>query len=165
MAQKAKKDMAKANISTLKNLHTLSAIFNGLFLALSLTLFKRSLVYYAVLSIPAFICQIVMEKTGRPTYDPATRALRSPGSDLSSSGLMDSMFDTIWVTWGCLVLVLIFGNGAWVVWSLVPAFALYKAYGLLSAGRALMGMGNPQSMGADMNDMAPTQSRKQRRKA
>ncbi|KAL5614806.1 hypothetical protein BROUX41_004895 [Berkeleyomyces rouxiae] len=164
MAQKAKKDLAKANTSTLKNLHTLSLIFNGTFLFLTLTLVKRSLFYYVILSIPAIICEFIMEKTGRPTYDPVNRSLRSPGSDLTSAGLMDSMFDTIWVTWGCLVLVLIFGNGAWICWSLVPAFSLYKAYGLLSAGRALMGMGNAPAMPSA--DSAPiAQNRKQRRMA
>ncbi|KKA28286.1 hypothetical protein TD95_001843 [Thielaviopsis punctulata] len=169
MAQKAKKELAKANSASLKTLHTLSAVFNSLFLVFSLFLRPRSLFYYTIFSIPAFVCQLVIEKSGRPSYDPTTRALRSAGEDLAAPGLTDYMFDTIWVTWACLILVMLFGNGAWAVWALVPAFGLYKAKGLLSAGRQLAGLGGMPGMGgagagAGVPEAAP-QNRKQRRQA
>ncbi|KAK7751593.1 hypothetical protein SLS62_006418 [Diatrype stigma] len=161
MAQKARKDTAKSNAAALKNLHVGTLIVNTLFVLFTLLFKKRSMVLYVVLSIPSFICEYVLEKSGRPRYDPNTKALKSAGEDLSAPGLTDYMFDVIWVTWASVVLVILFGNWGWLLWSVVPAFGIFKGYGLLGAARGMAGMQQPQQENA-----APAAgNRKQRRAA
>lgn len=163
MAQKAKKDRARTNIATLNNTHVTALVLNLVFLLSSSLYFKRSLVAWALLSIPSFVCEYVLESTGRPKYNP-TGALRTSGEDLSAAGLTEYMFDVIWVTWACLVAVLIFGNKAWFLWVVIPAFGLYKGYGLFGAARGMMGGANLGSQGAE-DTSAPAGNRKQRRAA
>ena len=165
MAQKAKKDRAKSNAAALNNLHIGSLVVNSLFL-LSHFIFKsRSLPLWFALSIPSFLCQFTLEKTGRPTYDASTGALRSSGEDLGAPGLTDYMFDVVWVTWAAVVLVIPFGNWLWLVWAVVPAYGAYKGFGLLGAARQMGQMGGAGA-GADGGD-APTSTgnRRQRRAA
>lgn len=139
MAQKAKKDRARSNAATLKNLHLGSAIVHSLFLLSCFIWRSRSLITYALLCVPSFVCEAVLETSGRPRYDSATKALRSAGEDLAASGLTEYMFDVIWVTWASVVLVILFGNWAWLLWAVVPAYGLYLGYGLLGMGRQRMG--------------------------
>ncbi|KAL1867752.1 hypothetical protein VTK73DRAFT_4014 [Phialemonium thermophilum] len=137
MAQKARKDQAKANAAALNNLHAGALLVNTLFL-LSHYLFRsRSLLLWFVLSLPSFLCEFALERTGRPKYDPATKALRSAGEDLSAPGLTEYMFDVVWVTWAAAVLVALFGNGWWFLWAVVPAYGAYKGFGLMGAARQM----------------------------
>ncbi|KAK4114333.1 DUF788-domain-containing protein, partial [Canariomyces notabilis] len=125
MAQKARKDRAKSNAAALNNLHIGSLIVNGVFLLLHFVFRARSLLLWFILSLPSFICQFALERTGRPSYDPATKALKSSGEDLSAAGLTEYMFDVIWVTWAAAILVALFGNWAWFFWGIVPAYGIY----------------------------------------
>ncbi|KAK4143855.1 uncharacterized protein C8A04DRAFT_37087 [Dichotomopilus funicola] len=160
MAQKARKDRAKSNSAALNNLHTGSLIVNALFLLLHFIFRSRSLVLWAILSLPSFICQFILERTGRPSYDGNTKALKSSGEDLSAPGLTDFMFDVIWVTWGATILVALFGNWAWFLWAVVPAYGAYKAFGMMGAAKQMAQMGaNPNAAAA------PPGNRKQRRAA
>ncbi|KAH6624250.1 hypothetical protein B0J18DRAFT_367150 [Chaetomium sp. MPI-SDFR-AT-0129] len=160
MAQKARKDRAKSNSAALNNLHTGSLIVNALFLLLHFIFRSRSLVLWAILSLPSFICQFILERTGRPSYDGNTKALKSSGEDLSAPGLTDFMFDVIWVTWGAIILVALFGNWAWFLWAVVPAYGAYKAFGMMGAAKQMAQMGaNPNAAAA------PAGNRKQRRAA
>lgn len=158
MAQKARKDRAKSNSAALNNLHIGSVIVNGVFLLLHFVFRTRSLLLWFILSLPSFACQIALEKTGRPSYDPATGALKSSGEDLGAAGLTEYMFDVIWVTWGAAILVALFGNWAWFLWGVVPAYGAYKAFGMLGAAKQMA------QMGANAN-AAPAGNRKQRRAA
>ncbi|KUI58777.1 Meiotically up-regulated gene 69 protein [Cytospora mali] len=163
MAQKAKKDRAKSNLEALKSLHLGAAIVNGLFLLWHFFFKSRSLWAYVLLSAPSFFCQFALEKAGRPSYDPSTGALRNSGEDMSSPGLTEYMWDVIWVTWACQVLVMLFGNWFWIIWAVVPAYGAYKGYGLLGAARQMTGM---QGQGPQGQDAAPVPgNRKQRRAA
>ncbi|KAK0621226.1 hypothetical protein B0T17DRAFT_280501 [Bombardia bombarda] len=146
MAQKARKDRAKSNATALNNLHIGSLVVNGLFLFLHLFLRSRSLLLWSVLSIPSFLCQFALERTGRPSFDPTTRALKSAGEDLAAPGLTEYMFDVVWITWATAVLVVLFGNWAWIFWTVIPAYGGYKGFGLGAAA-------------------APAGNRKQRRAA
>ncbi|KAL1842393.1 hypothetical protein VTJ49DRAFT_5352 [Mycothermus thermophilus] len=159
MAQKARKDRAKSNASALTNLHLGSIVVNGFFL-LSHFLFRaRSLPLWFALSLPSFVCQAILEKTGRPSYDPTTKALKSAGEDLAAPGLTEYMWDVVWVTWAAAVLAALFGNGAWFLWLVVPAFGAYKAFGMMGAARQMAGL-------AGANAGAPQPgNRKQRRAA
>jgi hypothetical protein len=159
MAQKAKKERAKANTASLKSLHLLSLTFNGLFILFSTFLRPRSLSLYFILSIPAFICQVVLERAGRPSYD-ATGALVSSGEDLNSPGLTEYLFDCVWVTWACLIAVMLLGNWGWYLWAAIPAYAGYLAYGLLGAAKFRATEGQETAGAA-----APGGNRRQRRAA
>ena len=164
MAQKARKDLAKSNVATLNNLHVGALAVNVVFLLFNLIFRSRSWLAWFILSLPSFVCQFTLEKTGRPSFDPHTKALKSAGEDLAAPGLTEYMFDVIWVTWGTTVLVILLGNWAWFFWAIVPAYGLYKGYGLMGAAKqmaGLSGMGQ-QDAGAPA---APVGNRRQRRQA
>ncbi|KAJ2894732.1 hypothetical protein MKZ38_007282 [Zalerion maritima] len=170
MAQKATKARAKSNVESLKNLHLCSLCINVLFLLWHFFFKSRSLLTYFLLSIPAFLCEYALERAGRPKYHPQTGALVSAGDDLKNAGLTEYMFDCVWITWAALTLVMLFGNWMWLLWSVVPAFALYKGSALLSMARGMMGMGGSGGMPQGMEGMPQDQpaqggNRKQRRKA
>ena len=164
MAQKARKGRAKANATALNNLHTGALIINVVFLLFHFLFKKRSLFTYTLLSIPSAICEFVLERTGRPTYDPSTNALRSSGEDLAAPGLTEYMFDVIWVTWASVVLVILVGNWGWLVWSVVPIYGGIKGFSLMGAAKGmasgLHGQGLPENAGAPQAG-----NRKQRRAA
>ncbi len=162
MAQKARKDRAKSNVAALNNLHIGSLIVNGLFLLLHFIFRSRSLLLWFILSLPSFVCQFTLEKSGRPSYDPTTKALKSAGEDLAASGLTEYMFDVIWVTWAAAILAALFGNWAWFLWAVVPAFGAYKAYSMLGAAKQMAGLGAGMD-GAGAG--APAGNRKERRAA
>ncbi|KAJ8119881.1 hypothetical protein ONZ43_g3264 [Nemania bipapillata] len=164
MAQKARKDQAKANAAALRNLHIGTLIVNTLFVLFSLLFKRRSLLLYVILSIPAFICEFILESTGRPRYDPSTNSLKSAGQDLSASGLTEYMFDVIWVTWASVILVTFFGNWCWLLWSVVPAYGAFKGFSLLGAARGMAGM-QQQAQQQQTGGAQITGNRKQRRAA
>lgn len=161
MAQKAKKDRAKSNAAALNNLHIGAIVVNGLFLAWHVLFRSRSLLTYFILSLPSFLCELALEKAGRPRFDPATGALRSSGEDLAAKGLTEYMWDVVWVTWACQVLVMLFGNWFWLLWAVVPAYGAYQGYGLLGQARQMAGMQG--AMGGQED--AKAGNRKQRRTA
>ncbi|KAK6067308.1 hypothetical protein SCUP234_11683 [Seiridium cupressi] len=163
MAQKARKDRAKSNAEALKNLHLGTLIVNTLFVLSNLLFKRRSLLFYIILSIPAFICEYILESTGRPKYDPSTKALRNAGEDLNAPGLTEYMWDIIWVTWASVIAVIFFGNGGWLLWVAVPVFAVIKGWGFLSAARGMAGGGMQQPDAAAPAPQAG--NRKQRRAA
>ncbi|KAI0128407.1 hypothetical protein BJ170DRAFT_327069 [Xylariales sp. AK1849] len=161
MAQKARKDRAKSNAEALKNLHLGTLIVNTLFVLFNLLFKRRSLLLYVVLSVPSFICEYILESTGRPKYDPSTKALRTSGEDLNASGLTEYMFDTIWITWASVVLVVFIGNWGWLLWTAVPVYGAVKGYSLLGMARGMAG-----GMQQQPQDPAPVAgNRKQRRAA
>lgn len=162
MAQKAKKDRAKANTTALTNLHIGSLTVHTIFLLSHFLLGRhRSLPTWGLLSTPSLICEYVLETSGRPKYDAATGTLKNAGEDLAAQGLTEYMFDVIWVTWGVVVLASLFGNWAWFLWAVVPAYGLYMASGLLGMGRQKMA----QMQGAGAEEPAPQGNRRSRRQA
>lgn len=162
MAQKAKKDRAKSNAAALNNLHIGSATVHILFIAFHFLLRSRSLLTYALLSVPSFACEYVLESTGRPRYDPATGALKASGEDLNAQGLTEYMFDVIWVTWGSILCAMVFGNWGWLLWAAVPAYGLYLGSGLLGMGRQKLAQ---MQGGANDAPAAPQSNRRSRRAA
>ncbi|KAK4106149.1 hypothetical protein N658DRAFT_415376 [Parathielavia hyrcaniae] len=158
MAQKSRKDRAKSNAVALNNLHLGSLIVNSFFLLLHFVFRSRSLLLWVILSLPSFVCQFTLEKTGRPSYDADTKALKSSGEDLAAPGLTEYMFDVVWVTWAASILVALFGNWAWSLWAVVPAYGAYKAFGMMGAAKQMAQMGAAA-------DAAPAGNRKQRRAA
>lgn len=162
MAQKAKKDRAKSNAASLNNLHMGSAAVNVIFLLFHFLLRSRSLFWYSLLSAPAFVCQFILESSGRPKYD-ASGALKTAGEDLAAPGLTEYMWDVIWVTWASVVSAIFFGNWGWLLWLAVPAYGAYLGTGLLGYGKQLAGMGGANNQGAAA--APPATNRRQRRAA
>ncbi|KAK5627683.1 hypothetical protein RRF57_003398 [Xylaria bambusicola] len=160
MAQKARKDRAKSNAAALKNLHIGTLVVNTFFVLSNLLFKRKSLLLYVVLSLPSFICEFVLESTGRPKYDPSNNSLKTAGEDLSAPGLTEYMFDVIWVTWASVVLVAFFGNWGWLLWSVVPAYGAFKG---LSVARGMAGMRQAQQQQA--GGVQAAGNRKQRRAA
>ncbi|KAI9897256.1 hypothetical protein N3K66_008278 [Trichothecium roseum] len=173
MAQKAKKDRAKANAAALNNLHIGSAVAHAVFLAFNLALAspssRRSLLAYALLSAPGLACEYALESSGRPRRDPATGALRSSGEDLAAPGLTEYMFDVVWVTWASLACVVVFGDWGWLLWGVVPAYGLYMGSGLLGMGKQMLTgggmMGGAGGGGGEQAAAAPQGNRRSRRAA
>jgi hypothetical protein len=159
MAQKARKDRAKSNAATLNNLHIGTATLNVLFLLSHFFFHSRSLLVYSLLTIPSAICEFILERTGRPSY--LNGSLRSAGEDLSAEGLTEYMFDVVWVTWGCLVAVTLFGNWGWILWAVVPAYGAVKGYSLLGMARGMTG----GAQGQPVEEPAAAGNRRQRRVA
>jgi hypothetical protein len=164
MAQKAKKDRAKANTAALNNLHLGSAIVNALFIAFHFFLRRRSLFLYGILSAPSFICEYVLERSGRPQYEAGGKALKTSGEDLAAEGLTEYMFDVIWVTWASAVLAMVFGDWGWLLWAVVPAYGLYMGSGLLGMGRQKLAQMQGGG-GGDEQPAAPQGNRRSRRAA
>jgi hypothetical protein len=162
MAQKAKKGVAKANITTLNNLHIGTLSVNVLFLLFNLLFRRRSIIAYILLSIPCVVAEFILETSGRPKFDAGTGSLKTSGEDLSAPGLTEYMFDVIWVTWASLVAVMLFGNWGWILWSVVPVYGIYKGYGLFGLARGMMGGGQPAQM---PEEQVPAGNRRQRRQA
>ncbi|TDZ30250.1 SRP-independent targeting protein 2-like protein [Colletotrichum spinosum] len=161
MAQKAKKDRARSNAAALNNLHIGSAVVNVAFLLFHFLVRPHSLFWFVLLSAPALICEFVLERAGRPKYD-AGGSLKASGEDLSAPGLTDYMFDVVWVTWACVVLVILFGNGGWLLWLTVPAYGAYAGVGLLGAGKRMM---QGAGAGAQNAESAPPPANRRQRRA
>ncbi|KAM0256447.1 hypothetical protein ACHAQJ_004972 [Trichoderma viride] len=162
MAQKAKKDRAKSNAASLNNLHIGSLIVHVLFILSHFLFRSRSLLAYGLLSIPSFICEYILEVSGRPKYDAATGALKSSGEDLAAAGLTEYMFDVIWVTWASIISAIFFGKWGWMLFAVVPAYGGYIAYGLLGMGKSAMAQ---MQGGGNGDNAAPQGNRRARRTA
>lgn len=131
-------------MKALKEIHLLSGAINALTIA-AIFIFKRPANYlpYLILSIPLVLSQIVIEKSGRPVYGPDKRLARTP-MDLSQAGLTEYLFDVIYFTLICDLLVIVLGsNKVWYLYLAIPGFAGYKIFTLVSYGRNLLGGGKP----------------------
>ncbi|KAM3068075.1 hypothetical protein ACMFMG_011123 [Clarireedia jacksonii] len=124
MAQKAKKDRAKANTQALNYLHYGTT---------------RNIWAYVLLSLPPWIIEWFLEHNSRPTVDKHSGKLISAGEDLAAPGLTEYFFDIIWMHWISLIAVMIFGNWGWLVYSVVPMFGMVKVFGLWKGARGMMG--------------------------
>ncbi|KAL6871864.1 hypothetical protein J3F83DRAFT_713750 [Trichoderma novae-zelandiae] len=162
MAQKAKKDRARSNAASLNNLHTGTLIVHALFLLSNFLFRSRSLLAYGLLSVPSFVCEYILETSGRPRYDAATGALKTSGEDLAAAGLTEYMFDVVWVTWASIVAVVLFGNWGWILFAVVPAYGAYMGYGLLGMGKSALAQ---MQDGGNAGNAAPQGNRRSRRTA
>ncbi|KAK9369376.1 hypothetical protein V1509DRAFT_620606 [Lipomyces kononenkoae] len=130
MANAAVKKQAQANLTAIKNLHTVSAIINALYI-ISYLLFRRpgSIKSYLILSLPAWIIEYQLDKIGRPRYSQQNGSLISAGEDLNQAGLTELLWDIVYVTWGCDILAFIIGrNWVWLFYLVIPLYGSYLAY-------------------------------------
>lgn len=130
MASQSSKKTAQSNAKTLKELHTISVTVNLLAL-FCIFVFRRpaSLWPYVILSLPGLACQYVLEISGRPKYvnNAGQSKLVKSGDDIKGPGLFEYMFDAVYITWLCDVLMVVFGsNKVWWLYVVIPGFIAYK---------------------------------------
>lgn len=130
MASQSGKKTAQANLQTLKELHVISLIINVLALVTILYLGRPKSVWpFLVFSLPSLGCQYVLESSGRPKYtiEAGQPKLIKSGDDIKGPGLFEYMFDAIYITWLCDVLMIVFGsNKIWWLYMVIPGFIVYK---------------------------------------
>lgn len=138
MAGASEKKRAIRNIETLFSVHKLSLIVNAVCI-LCLFLLKRPSFgkkWYFIYSVPAWGCQYVVERTGRPTYEidgEGRRVLVRAGEDLQQPGLTEYMFDVIYLTLGIDVLMCVFGSmKVYYLLLLIPGYAAWRLRGVAS---------------------------------
>lgn len=151
--QKAAKQLATKNTTTLNQTHLISLANNVLFLLLRLIIFRKSynrntLTLYILLSAPAFAIEFWLEKIGRPQYA-ENGELRKSGEDLEAKGLTEFMWDVLYWTWACIVAAALVGNSAWWMYAVVPVYSTWMASTvILNMKKGMAGMaGQGDSVG------------------
>lgn len=97
-----------------------------------------SLKRYTLLSLPGLAIEFYLDRAAKPTYDPDGK-IRSGGEDLDAQGLTEFMWDVLYWTWINVILVIIFGNRAWWLYVIVPAYAIYAAVTTASGLKGMLG--------------------------
>lgn len=166
MASSSLKKIASKNLQTLKELHTASLLINLLVLFLSF-IFGRPQRYWVFLlfSAPAFLCEYSLERNGRPKFDGKT--LVKSGDDLKGQGLYEYMFDCIYITWFCDVLMMVTGsNKVWLILGIIPTFFAVKLWGIalpfLTANRSSKQDSNANNIDVKDQKLKPTTGKKAR---
>lgn len=91
--------------------------------------------------------------------------LRTPGGDLEAKGLTEYFWDVIYWTWIDLALVILFGNRAWWLYLVVPAYSAYTAASTIGGVKGMLqGMGGAGAEGADgMGAQSKRESKREKR--
>ncbi|KAI9670048.1 MAG: hypothetical protein M1817_004528 [Caeruleum heppii] len=145
MAQKAAKQTARRNTSTLNRTHLITAAIHTIFILLRFIfrVHSTSLVTYVLLSLPSLIIEFWLERIGRPSHGSRS------GEDLNASGLTEYMWDVLYWTWGCIVVAAVFGDKAWWMWVAIPLYSIWLAYSTFGGLRqGLAGMTGQEDSGA-----------------
>lgn len=170
MASQSSKRIATGNSQTLKELHSISLLVN--FLALiSLFVLHRpeSKWKFFVFSLPGFGCELALERSGRPLYskDSATslpKLLRS-GEDIKGPGLFEYMFDCVYITWICDILMILLGsNKVWIIFLLIPVFLVYKITSVVKSFMGSKPSAQPVNSSGSATDKAAAEKSKRQTK-
>jgi SRP-independent targeting protein 2/TMEM208 len=113
-------------------------ILNTLFILLRFFLLSRALTPYLLFSVPALVLEFYLDRLGRPSHA-ADGSLRRSGEDLDAKGLTEFMWDILYWTWINIVLVIIFGDRAWWLYLVVPAYSVYLAATTVGGIKGMMG--------------------------
>lgn len=124
-------------------MHTFYILLRLLLFRSSLT--PRSLILYILLSTPSLLIHLWLERIGRPTYTPpsptspsARGDLKSAGEDLDAKGITEFLWDVLYWTWGCVAFAAAFGDRAWWLWGVIPAYGGWAAWTTFTGARAGM---------------------------
>lgn len=143
------KTLAAKNTSTLNRTHLITLAIHATYLLCSLLLFRRRYRFlpYILCALPALGIEIYFERLARPTFS-ANGDLKRAGEDLEAKGLTEWMWDVLYWTWGCIVLVTLAGNWAWWLYAAVPVYTVYSLFGTYSKVKGGMGglMGQGQGV-------------------
>ncbi|KAK7536917.1 uncharacterized protein J3D65DRAFT_623784 [Phyllosticta citribraziliensis] len=150
MAQKSLKQLAARNKSTLNRTLFLTIGIHAFFVLTRIffrPFTRSSLIKYILLSTPSWLIQFWFERMARPTHDAQTGELRRAGEDLEAQGMTEWMWDVLYWTYGCLVLVAVAGEAAWWLWAGIPLYSAYLAYTTFTGAKksmaGLAGAGSP----------------------
>lgn len=137
MASLSAKRLAARNSEFLRNLHLIALAVNVSCLV-SVLGFARpaSIRLYLLLSIPALLCQWILERSGRPAVsrNGSHQKLLRAGEDIQGPGLYEYMIDCIYVTWASDILMIITGsNKAWYLFSVIPGFLIFQSFRLFKS--------------------------------
>lgn len=167
MAGAAEKKQAQRNLETLSSVHKLSGIIN-IIVIIFIFFLKRPTngkKYYFLFSIPAFICEYVVEKIGRPKYsfnEDGYKILIKAGDDLQQAGLTEYMFDIIYLTLLIDILMIVFGSmKVWILLLIIPIYACWKLKNIISAVLGLF-LPNWRSKKGDENVSTPVETKSKR---
>jgi hypothetical protein len=116
----------------------ISLATHTLFVLLRFFLLARALTPYLVLSAPALVLEFYLDRLGRPSYD-ADGSLRRAGEDLDAKGLTEFMWDIVYWSWINIGLVILFGNRAWWLYAVVPAYSVYLAATTVGSIKGILG--------------------------
>ncbi|KAI5819231.1 hypothetical protein BZA77DRAFT_276162 [Pyronema omphalodes] len=145
MANKASKSLARQNSATLNRTHLTTLCIHLIFILYRLLFRRGSITKYILLSLPSLVIEFYLERLGRPVYR-GTEMIK-PGEDLAAKGLTEYLWDIVYSTWIVLGLVAVVGEWAWWAGLIVPAYAMYLAWGLYKGFMGGQMPGMPQ-MGA-----------------
>lgn len=159
MARKAAKSLASRNTFILTRNHLITAALHLFFLILQILLVRpRSWLMYVTFCFPASVIEVYLDMIGRPEYS-HDGFLRRPGEDLDAKGLTEYMWDVVYWTWINIPLVLIFGNKAWWLYSVVPLYTVYLAATTVGGLKAML---TPPQDGVDATATASESKRQQK---
>lgn len=164
MAKTAAKSLAVRNSVRLKQTHLITLGIHVVFLFFAFTLRRSlSLYRYILLSVPALLIEGYLHVLATPTYGPDGN-IRSAGSDLSEKGLTEFMWDMVYWTWINLVAVIIFGNIAWWLYLVVPAYSIYALVTTASGVKGMLsGMGGAGGEGGEAQSTSKRQAKMEKR--
>ncbi|ODV64094.1 Snd2p [Ascoidea rubescens DSM 1968] len=167
MAGAAAKKQAVSNNKILRDLHTSSLVVN-LFSVFLMVVFNRpnlsKFKYYLMFNIPLISSEYMIEKYGRPKYK-ENGAIAREGIDLRQEGLTEYMFDVMYLTLFCDVMVGVVGSlKVFYLLVVVPVFMVYKVAGLVGLWRQARGnqLGGADSNGAQSGGTGSSEGRSKR---
>ena len=130
--------MASRNTFLLRRNHLASFALYVLLLLIQIVLVRpRSWLLYFIFCTPQIAIEIYLDMIGRPEYS-HDGFLRRPGQDLDARGLTEYMWDVVYWTWINTLLVIIFGNGAWWLYAVVPIYTIYLTVTTVGGLKAML---------------------------
>ncbi|CAG8748357.1 17423_t:CDS:2 [Dentiscutata erythropus] len=133
MAKQSDKKIAQENLKCLSNLKWGFIIVNAIYVCFRILYcfetfgFGIATLYFVTLGISMFL-GAKLKSLGSPRFGPGGN-VEWPGTDLNSKGMMEYMFDIIYVTWAVHIGSM-FYEGVWWFYLLIPLYALYKIWTL-----------------------------------
>ncbi|EPQ59572.1 DUF788-domain-containing protein [Gloeophyllum trabeum ATCC 11539] len=164
MANASAKKIAAQNETAIKNIQLgmliaslLSILLRLLLRRNTLTLSFRTLLSSSTYLITFFLSRF-LTRVGTPRRS-ASGELLSPGDDLNQAGMTEWCFDVLYITWACQVGSAALGDWVWWLYSVIPLYAGYKGYNLVSPFL----LGRPAAAGADdVPPVGPTSKRQEK---
>ena len=127
---------------------------------------RNTLLLWVLLSSPAWIIEVWLEKIARPTYAENGELKRS-GEDLEAKGLTDYMWDVIYWTWACIAAAAMVGNKAWWMYAVVPVYSVWVAASTVLAMRkgmaGMAGQGDGSAQATDAGEDSRRQKKLEKR--
>jgi hypothetical protein len=73
------------------------------------------------------LINFVFERQSRPTTL-ADGSIKRAGENLEAKGLTEYLWDVTYWSYGCVLLVSLLGDWAWMFWAVIPVYSVYAAW-------------------------------------